>query len=111
MSNGDKYVFIFYIAGCEVCEQELSIWKKIFKRNPNIKPILIVNCQYPKVYMVYALKEKTFFPTVIYKNYDLLVKNNLSKDLAYLIVDKDLKILYKSKIIDEKKVLRVLNTK
>lgn len=106
-TNG-KYVLIFSIAGCLVCDEELVIWKKIINRNPKINAISIVNCEYPKVCLIHALKEKRLIPTIIYKNYDMIIENNLSEELRYIIIDNNLKILQKSKIINEKKILSAL---
>jgi len=111
VSKGYKYILIFSDAGCYECEQELVLWSKHLKDHPEINPIFVINYLYPEVYLVRALKDSIFHPTILYRYYELSVHNNLSENIRYLIIDDKLKILSKGKVVNDKKIKKILERK
>lgn len=104
INNHNKVLIIFSDSGCYSCELELKEWIKFLYCNPEIKAILVDNTLYPSVYLKHKVRDTLSIPTVLYKNYDLIIDNDLPTDIKYLIVEKELRILKIGKELNAKEI-------
>ncbi len=100
----DKVLILFSDSGCYACELEVKRWIKFLSCNPEIKAILVDNTLYPSVYLKHKVRDTLSIPTVLYKNYDLIIDNDLPTDIKYLIVEKELRILKIGKELNAKEI-------
>ncbi|MFA7134350.1 MAG: hypothetical protein WC125_00650 [Bacteroidales bacterium] len=96
-SSKNNYILFFSDSECSFCELELNDLQLFLKKHPELSPILVLNTSFPEIYILNAMKNSIFLPTVLYKNFDMIVQNNLSPNTKYIIVDNELNILCKSK--------------
>ncbi|MDD2637265.1 MAG: hypothetical protein PHW82_17395 [Bacteroidales bacterium] len=108
LSSKNKSILLFADTECSFCEIEINNLLISLKKYSELVPVLILNSSYPEIYLLRAMKNKSFSPTVMYKKFDMITQNNLSPKTKYIIVDNKLNILSKSKTVDDIKIKRLL---